>query len=196
MKQGTTITEIWEKSKKNFVYGKDYIETETDEYLVICPFNYSLLSLMYDTFRFFQCDFHFTHCVCESLGAFLYWYRGLYRDGRVKTFFIKKDINLEESAWNQDDELAEFTGWVDFSDRNFLHFAHDIRNRLLTGEYHNYEYDYAYNRTVTKGCKKLANKVNLITSQVYDEIFRQYDKYIDDLEETLHNLFDDYQEYK
>jgi hypothetical protein len=74
-----------------------------------------------------------------------------------------------------------------------LHFTHDCYNRLLTGEYNNYQFDYAYNRTVTKGCKRNVNKVNIITAQVYDDIFKQYDEHINELEETLHNIIDEYE---
>jgi hypothetical protein len=193
MNKVITIEEIWSKTKKNFTYGKDYIESETEEYVVICPFNYYVLSCMEDFLRNYG-KFHFQHCVCQSVGAFLYWYKGLYQDGRIKTFFIRKDIDISKPIYeNALSPLDEFTGWIDFNDRNFLHFTHDCYNRLLTGEYHNYQFDYAYNRTVTKGCKRNVNKVNTITAQVYDDIFRQYDEHINELEETLHNIIDEYE---
>ena len=41
-----TMEMVWNKTKKNFVFGKDYIETETEDYSVFCPFNYSILSII------------------------------------------------------------------------------------------------------------------------------------------------------
>ena len=44
-KRGVCIEKIWLTTKSNFVLGKDYIETETKDYIVFCPFNYSMLNL-------------------------------------------------------------------------------------------------------------------------------------------------------
>jgi len=185
------ITKVWKKAKANFKIGKDYIESETEDYIVFCPFNYCLLSYFDDVLRKYGCYYHFSHCVCGSIGAFCYWYNGLYQDGRLKAFFIRKDIDLSLICTQQENRLVEFTGWIDFSDRNFLHFAHDVKNDLITGEYHNYEYDFAYNRKVAPKRKKDADFVNKITSEVFDDLFAQYDVHINELEETLHNIIDE-----
>lgn len=191
MKKEITIEEIWEKVKRNFKIGKDYIESETEDYIVFCPFNYCILSYFDDIFRLSGSYFHFSHCVCHGFSAFCYWYRGLYQDGRLKAFFIRKDIPLRLMSSEQKDKLIEFTGWIDFSDRNFLHFAHDVNNQLITGFYHKFELDYAYSRKVTEGRKNDADKVNKLCSEVYDDLFAQYDVHINELEETLHNVLDE-----
>lgn len=185
-----TIEEIWEIVKKNFKIGKDYIESETEDYIVFCPFNYCLLSYFYDVLGGKGCHFDFSHCVCRGFRAFAYWYKGLYQDGRLKSFFIRKDIDLSLGYNEQKDKLVEFTGWIDFSDRNFLHFAHDIENELITGEYHNYEFDFAYNRKVAPKRRKDADFVNKLCSEVYDDLFAQYDAHINELEKTLFNIFE------
>ena len=183
------VEEVWDITKRNFKIGKDYIETETDEYIVFCPFNYSILTYFYDVISHKGGYFKLQHCVTRSLGAFCFWYNRLYVDGRLKTFFIRKDINLMLMASEQD-KLAEFTGWIDFNDRNFLYFAHDVNNDLISGEYHNYEVEYAYSRKIVN--KDLADKVNVIASQVHDDLFAQYDVHINELEETLHNIIDEF----
>lgn len=187
-KLNITFEEIWEITKKNFKIGKDYIESETEDYIVFCPFNYTLLSYFHDVFRGKGCYFHFSHCLCQGLGPFVYWYNGLYQDGRLKAFFVRKDIDLSLMWSEQEDALVEFTGWIDFNDRNFLHFAHDVKNELITGEYRNYQADFAYNRKVARKRKKDADFVNKIASEVYDDLFVQYDIHINSLEETLFNI--------
>lgn len=191
MKKEITIEEIWEKVKRNFKIGKDYIESETEDYIVFCPFNYCILCYFDNILRSSGSYFYFSHCVCHDLNAFCYWYRGLYQDGRLKTFFIRKDIPLRLMSSEQKDKLIEFTGWIDFSDRNFLHFAHDVNNQLITGFYHKFEFEYAYSRKVTEGRKNDADKVNKLCSKVYDDLFAQYDAHINELEETLHNILDE-----
>ena len=189
----TDVEKIWKKTKRNFVLGKDYIETETRGYIVFCPFNYSILSLFDEFLRDYEgCRFSLSHCVAHSVGAYTYWFERLYQDGRLKTFFISKKLNLENN-YNDKPKLAEFTGWIDFEDRHFLHFAHLVDNKLATGEYHNFEAEYAYNRHVEVKYKKYAERMNELTSEVYDALFEQYDKYIDKLEETLHNVIDDFE---
>lgn len=189
----TDVEKIWKKTKRNFVLGKDYIETETRGYIVFCPFNYTVLAVFDGYLRDFEGGrFQMSHCVANSLGAYIYWFERLYQDGRLKTFFISKKLNLE-NRFNEQPKLAEFTGWIDFEDRHFLHFAHLADNQLATGEYHNFEAEYAYNRNVEPRFKRYVERMNELTSEVYDALFEQYDKYIDRLEETLHNLIDDFE---
>ena len=181
-----TIEEVWEYVKRNFRKGKDYIETETDEYIVFCPFNYCVLSFFDDAFRHFDTPFYFQHCVAQSFGAFGFWYSMIYRDGMLKTFFIRKDINLGKNCGyykENGDFLVEFTGWIDFNDRHFLHFAHLVNNDFVTGCLQD-----ALSRVVRKDKKDLVDKMNYITSEVYDDLFAQYDAHISELEETLHNI--------
>lgn len=191
----TDVEKIWNKTKRNFVLGKDYIETETRGYIVFCPFNYAVLAMFreyLDDIERTKCRYRMSHCVCESVGAYIYWYKVLYQDGRLKTFFISKKLNIKND-YEEQPKLAEFTGWIDFSDRHFLHFAHLVDNKLATGEYHNFEGEYAYNRNVNSKYKKYVERMNELTSEVYDSLFEQYDKYIDKLEETLHNVIDDFE---
>jgi len=186
------IERLWNRVKSDFVLGKDYIETETDEYIVFCPFNQAVLAALQDAFFKCGCKYKMSHCVCWSQGAYAFWFERLYQDGRLKTFFISKNINLRKCC-DEQPMMAEFTGWIDFSDRNFLHFAHLVGNELATGEYHNYEAEYAYNRHVDTKYKRYVERMNELTNDVYDALFEQYDKYIDKLEETLHNIIDDYE---
>ena len=186
--QKVTFEKVWDKAKRNFSLGKDYLESETDEYIVFSPFNSALLLYLHEVLRGYNCLFNFTHCVCHSLDAFIYWYGGLYQYGRLKTFFIRKDIDLNLGAHWQKDQLVEFTGWIDSDDRNFLHFAHDVDNNLITGEYFHYEFKYAYNRKVTSRRKNDADFVNMLVSEVYDNLFAQYYANFNNLEKTLHNI--------
>lgn len=199
-----TIEEIWEYTKRNFKIGKDYIETETEDYIVFCPFNYNLLSYFSDVLNnikeIFNYDgwvfFDIQHCVTR-LDAFIHWYRELYQDGRIKTFFLRKDIDISMAASeyalptkNGGDCLIEFTGWIDFNDRNFLYFAHLVDNSIATGEYINFTKEGALSRKVTKGKKRIVEKICKITSEVYDNLFAQYDVHINELEETLFNTIE------
>lgn len=189
-KRNITIEEVWKKAKANFRIGKDYIESETDDYIVFSVFNYALLSYFNDELRDNGSYFRFTHCVCDSLSAFRYWYNGIYQRGRLKTFFIRRDIDLNLMVSEYDNPLVEFTGWIDFSDRNFLHFAHDVRNRLITGEYVNYKYIEAYSRKVAPKRKEDADFVNMKVSEVYVDLFIQYNAHVNELERTLYNIIE------
>ena len=73
-----TIKEVWEYTKRNFKVGKDYIETETEDYIVFCPFNYCVLSFFDDALRLFKSSFCFQHCVCQSFGAFFFFFLMMY----------------------------------------------------------------------------------------------------------------------
>ena len=196
-KETAIIEEVWEYTKRNFKVGKDYIETETEDYIVFCPFNYCVLSFFDNALRLFKSRFCFQHCVCQSFGAFCYWYEMMYRDGMLKTFFIRKNLDLSKSAleYREDkDFLAEFTGWISFSERNFLYFAHPIDNNFITGDYgfyppHN-DREHAMSRKVAKSCKYLVDKMGSIVNEVYDDLFAQYDVHIEELEETLHNILE------
>lgn len=198
-KKVRTIEEVWEYVKRNFKIGKDYIETETEDYIVFCPFNYSLLSFFDDAFRNFYCYFGFGHCVCESIRAFCYWYEMMYQDGMLKTFFIRKDINLGKINGDyamEKDFLVEFTGWISLSDRNFLHFAHLVNNEFVTGDFsfsskETCNREHAMSRKVAKGYKEIVDKMNSMVNEVYDDLFAQYDAHVEELEETLHNILDE-----
>ena len=195
-RRNVTLEKVWKTTKSNFVYGKDYIETETKDYIVFCPFNYSMLSLFQEILREtsednFYHGFRMSHCVCNTLGAYYYWFDKLYQDGRLKTFFIKKNLDITKEYENQP-LMSEFTGWIDFSDRHFLHFAHLVNNELATGEYVGYQAEFAYNRHVNSKYKWYVDRMNSIVTEVHDALFEQYDKYVNELEETLHNIMDNY----
>lgn len=134
------------------------------------------------------CYYSFSHCVCHTLSAFCYWYKGIYKRGRLKTFFIRKNIDLSLMAFEHEDVLAEFTGWIDFSDRNFLYFAHDVNNKLISGEYVDYNPIDAYSRKVAPKRREDADFVNMMVSEVYDDLFVQYNANINELEKTLYNI--------
>jgi hypothetical protein len=194
-----TIEKVWEYVKRNFRKGKDYIETETDEYIVFCPFNYLVLSFFDDAFRHFDTSFYFQHCVAQQFGAFGFWYNMIYRDGMLKTFFIRKDTNLGKNNWDyamEKDFLVEFTGWISLSDRNFLHFAHLVNNEFVTGDFsfsskETCNREHAMSRKVAKGYKEIVDKMNSMVNEVYDDLFAQYDVHVEELEETLHNILDE-----
>jgi hypothetical protein len=200
-KKDVTLDKIWLTAKSNFVLGKDYIETETRDYIVFCPFNYSILSLFQELLKetvednhpeiLSDCGYKMSHCVCNSLGAYVYWYDKLYQDGRLKTFFIKKNLDITK-GYDEQPLMAEFTGWIDFEDPHFLHFAHLVNNELATGQYVRYEAEYAYSRYVNPKYKWYVDRMNSIASEAYKSLFEQYDKYIDSLEGTLHNIMDEY----
>jgi hypothetical protein len=197
-KEAATIEEVWEYTKRNFKIGKDYIETETEDYIVFCPFNYCVLSFFDDALMRFGSFFRFQHCVCNSFSAFCYWYEKMYQDGMLKTFFIRKNLDLAKCAleYREDkDLLAEFTGWISFSERNFLYFAHPIDNNFITGEFSFDGYDkrdreHVMARTVAKGSRKLVDKMNSMVNEVYDDLFAQYDVHINELEKTLYNILE------
>ena len=117
-KKDVTLDKIWLTAKSNFVLGKDYIETETRDYIVFCPFNYSILSLFQELLKetvednhpeiLSDCGYKMSHCVCNSLGAYVYWYEKLYQDGRLKTFFIKKNLDITKE-YSEQPLMAEFT---------------------------------------------------------------------------------------
>lgn len=181
------IERLWNRVKSDFVLGKDYIETETDEYIVFCPFNQAVLAALQDAFFKCGCKYKMSHCVCWSQGAYAFWFERLYQDGRLKTFFISKNINLRKFSECQP-MMAEFTGWIDFSDPHFLHFAHLVNNDLATGEYVDYMGKYAYDRHVTEKYKEYVDRMNEITAEVYNDLFEQYGQHIFELEETLHRV--------
>lgn len=194
-KEKVTIEEVWEYTKRNFKIGKDYIESETEDYIVFCPFNYCVLSFFDAALKIYRCNFFLSHCVAKIFEAFRMWYNDLYSDGMLKAFFYKKDMDLNlcdfERRNGACNPLDEFTGWIDFNDRNFLYFAHDINNHVISGFY-----DYgsgkktkekALSRIVDSKRREEMDFINHKVNEVYDDLFAQYDVHINELEETLFN---------
>lgn len=188
-----TVENCWEEAKKDFKFGKQYIDIETNEYIVICPFNPNVLFELSDIMWKYGAAFKFSHCLCYSSEAFEMWYKTLYKDGRVKAFFIRKDINLDINYHNQP-LTAEFTGWVDFNDRNHLKFAHLVNNHVISGYYGDGDKfaceECAFSDKIDDTCKNEVEEVNHILENVFDELFNLYDHFVDTLEDNLHNFFE------
>jgi hypothetical protein len=190
-----SFKEAWDKAKKKYEYGKQYIDMETRQYIVICPFIPNILRDLNDELERENAKFHMCHCVCYSFAAFSMWYRLLYKDGRVKTFFIRKDINLDVEYHDQP-LTAEFTGWVDYSNKNFLYFTHLVNNHAATGYYGNGS-EFACEKCacsdkIDNTCKNEVEEVNNALYSIFDDLFSVYDKYVDELEDTLHEFLDKY----
>lgn len=188
-----TIKETWDNTKKKYEYGKHYIDLETDQYIVICPFIPYILVELNDELEKNEAKFHMCHCLCYSYAAFSMWYRTLYKDGRVKAFFIRKDINLGVD-YHKQPLTAEFTGWVDFSNKDFLYFTHLVNNHAATGYYGVYD-EFACEKcacsdVVDDTCKDEVEEVNRVLHDVFDELFNIYDLYVEKLENTLHLFLD------
>ena len=188
-----TVENCWEETKKKFKFGKQYIDIETNEYIVICPFSPSVLYELNNTMYKNGASFKFSHCLCYSYGAFKMWYKTLYKDGRVKAFFIRKDINLDINYHNQP-LTAEFTGWVDFNDRNHLKFAHLVNNHVVSGYYGDGDKfaceECAFSDKIDDSCRNEVEEVNHVLESVFDELFNLYDHFVDTLEDNLHNFFE------
>ena len=190
-----TIKEVWDKTKNKYEYGKQYIDMETDQYIVICPFIPNILSDLNDELEHERAKFHMCHCLCHSFAAFSMWYRLLYKDGRVKTFFIRKDINLDVE-YRKQPLTAEFTGWVDFTNNGFLYFTHLVNNHAATGYYGNGD-EFACEKCacsdkIDNTCKDEVEEVNNVLHGIFDDLFKLYDRYVDNLEDTLHEFLDKY----
>lgn len=188
-----TFKDAWETTKKKYEYGKQYIDLETDQYIVICPFIPHILRELNDELERDDSKFHMCHCLCYSFEAFSMWYRVLYKDGRVKTFFIRKDINLGVD-YHKQPLTAEFTGWVDFSNKDFLYFTHLVNNHAATGYYGDGN-EFACEKCacsdrIDESCKCEVDEVNHAVHEIFDELFNLYDLYADKLEDTLHNFLD------
>jgi hypothetical protein len=188
-----TIEEYWQKVKKDFKFGEQYIDIETNQYIVICPFVPEVVMRLNYAMRQNGSHFKFSHCLCYSFCAFEMWYKTLYKDGRVKAFFIRKDINLDISYHNQP-LTAEFTGWVDFNDRNHLKFTHLVNNHVVSGYYGDGDKfaceECAFSDKIDDTCKNEVEEVNHILESVFDELFNLYDQFVDTLENNLHNFFE------
>ena len=197
-KEKVTIEEVWEYTKRNFKIGKDYIETETEDYIVFCPFNYCVLSFFDDALRMYRCHFFLSHCVARIFEAFRMWYTNLYEDGMLKAFFFKKDMDLNLSDYKRRNgacsSIDEFTRWIRFSDRNFLYFAHDINNHVISGSYvwsdDARTKEGALSRVVDSKRREKMDFINSMVNKVYDDLFAQYDVHVEELEETLHNILE------
>ena len=189
-----TVENCWEEAKKDFKFGEQYIDIETNEYIVICPFNPNVLFELSDIMWKNGAAFKFSHCLCHSVGAFEMWYRILYKDGRVKAFFIRKDINLDINYHNQP-LTAEFTGWVDFNDRNHLKFIHLVNNHVVSGYYGDGDKfaceECAFSDKIDETCKNEVEEVNHILESVFDELLSLYDHFVETLEDNLHNFFEE-----
>ena len=189
-----TVENCWEEAKKEFKFGEQYIDIETNEYIVICPFNPNVLFELNDTMYKNGASFEFSHCLCHSYGAFEMWYKILYKDGRVKAFFIRKDINLDIDYHNQP-LTAEFTGWVDFNDRNHLKFAHLVNNHVVSGYYGDGNKfaceECAFSNKIDDSCRNEVEEVNHILESVFDGLLDLYDHYVETLESSLHNFLED-----
>ena len=188
-----TIEEYWQKVKKDFKFGEQYIDIETNQYIVICPFVPEVIIRLNNTMYYNGSNFRLSHCLCYSRGAFAMWYKILYRDGRVKAFFIRKDIDLNVDYHNQP-LTAEFTGWVDFNDRNHLKFAHLVNNHVISGYYGDGDKfaceECAFSDKIDGTCKNEVEEVNHVLESVFDELFNLYDHFVDTLEDNLHNFFE------
>lgn len=189
-----TIEEYWQKVKKDFKFGEQYIDIETNQYIVICPFVPEVVIRLNYAIRQNGSHFRFSHCLCNSCGAFAMWYKILYRDGRVKAFFIRKDIDLNVS-YHEQPLTAEFTGWVDFTDRNHLKFAHLVNNHVVSGYYGEGDKfaceECAFSDRIDNSCEAEVSEINHALENVFDGLFDLYDHYVETLESSLHNFLED-----
>lgn len=188
-----TIEEYWQKVKKDFKFGEQYIEVETNQYIVICPFVPEVIIRLNHTMYQNGSNFRFSHCLCFSDRAFEMWYKILYRDGRVKAFFIRKDIDLNVD-YHEQPLTAEFTGWVDFTDRSHLKFAHLVNNHVVSGYYGEGDKfaceECAFSDRIDHTCENEVEEVNHVLHSIFDDLFSLYDEYVDNLENTLHEFLD------
>ena len=190
-----SFCDVWNRVKKDFKFGSDFIELDSKGYIIICPFHPDVMINLNLALRQ-NFIFRFTHCVCCGYEAFNMWYKALYTDGRLKTFFIKKDIDLN-TPYNEQPYENEFTGWIDYGENDFLHFAHITNNHLVTGEYGSpstweslADFNLVYSHRIDDSCKKYVSKMNKLVADIFDDLFRIYDMYVEELEDNLHTCFD------
>lgn len=185
-----TIKEIWESVKSDYIFGKDYISLETDDYIIISPFSPYVISDFNASLAKNKSLFFFKHCICYS-NCFKFWFRGLYRDGRIKTLFIRKDIDLyNKNAWSL---TSEFTGWVDISDKHFLSFAHLLNNRVASGiyEWNDKLIENVLSHYVPNEYENEFAEICDVLEGIFDELVQLYDTYVDELEENLFNFLEE-----
>ena len=189
-----TVENCWEETKKDFKFGEQYIDIETNEYIVICPFVPEVIIRLNNTMYQNGSNFMLSHCLCYGRGAFAMWYKILYRDGRVKAFFIRKNIDLNVN-YHEQPLTAEFTGWVDFNDRNHLKFTHLVNNHVVSGYYGEGNKfaceECAFSNRIDNSCKNEVEEVNHVLESVFDELLNLYDHYVETLESSLHNFLED-----
>ena len=178
------IDKIWrDVIKGKYKFGKDYISMETNEYWVVAPFNENIMIELNDKLWLENkgVGLNFRHCVCHDTLAFAMWYKILYREGRLKVFFIKKNIDIYSEL---NGLLDEFTCWIDRNDK-LPHFTHDIKNELVNGTYKKGLNESVYDPNCVEGRERDLEFVNALTSKVIDRLFTLYDEYKDVLESTL-----------
>lgn len=194
-----TIEECWQKVKKDFKFGEQYIDIETNQYIVICPFVPEVMNCLNYTMYKNGSNFRLSHCLCDlfpraARAAFAMWYKILYRDGRVKAFFIRKDIDLNVN-YHEQPLTVEFTGWVDFNDRSRLKFAHLVNNHVVSGYYGDGDKfaceECAFSDKIDDTCKNEVEEVNHVLESVFDELLSLYDHFVETLEDNLHNFFEE-----
>jgi len=121
---------FWNKYKKPYKYGEDYIDISCGKYIAIISFNFPLLNGM---------DF-LPHCFTKRDTPFTQFTHAYLISPKretklMKVIVVDKNIKMDElsevdkSIKNYKNQMSEFTFWLSQKeDDNFLYGLHDHRN--------------------------------------------------------------------
>lgn len=129
-----TFIEYWNKYKKIYKYGHDYIDVDCGRYVAIVSTSFDLISGI----------LFMSHCYSSRLVPFCMFTNAYYfnpnklNERGIKVFVFEKNVTIDElnsidkSITNYAYPYVEFTFWLSQYDSNDLYGLHNHRNVLIT----------------------------------------------------------------
>lgn len=129
-----TFIEYWDKYKRQYKYGHDYIDIDCGRHIAIVPTNFELINGI----------LFMSHCYSSRLVPFCTFTNAYYFNPKkkaergIKVFVLEKNVTIEElnsidrSITNYAYPYVEFTFWLTQDGSNHLYGLHNHRNVLIT----------------------------------------------------------------
>lgn len=129
-----TFIEYWDKYKRQYKYGHDYIDIDCGKYVAIVPAKFELISGIQ----------FMSHCYSSRLIPFCTFSNAYYFNPNkqlergIKVFVFEKKVTIEElslidkSITNYANPYIEFTFWISQYKSDHLYGLHNHRNVMIS----------------------------------------------------------------